>query len=171
MSTARHNKIETPFDPKAPERPCCYCGKPRPKDRRRWCSEACVDDFLIRKGDATRIKSAVFQRDRGICAHCGTDTDLLKRVLRKAVDWSGAYPVSASRVIFRILAIPSWRQRFWDADHIVPVVEGGGGCGLDGYRTLCLWCHKTVTAELAQRLAQNRQDAKRPLLSEMKAVV
>lgn len=41
----------------------------------------------------------------------------------------------------------------WEADHIVPVVEGGGLCGLDGYRTLCIPCHKRVTAELRARLA------------------
>jgi len=28
----------------------------------------------------------------------------------------------------------------WEADHIVPVVEGGGCCGLDGFQTLCWKC-------------------------------
>lgn len=40
----------------------------------------------------------------------------------------------------------------WQADHIVPVAEGGGGCGLDGYRTLCKPCHKEQTKQLMQRL-------------------
>lgn len=48
----------------------------------------------------------------------------------------------------------------WEMDHIVPVIEGGGLCGLDGYRTLCIPCHKQATAELAQRLAQSRRNAK-----------
>lgn len=48
----------------------------------------------------------------------------------------------------------------WDADHIVPVVEGGGECGIDGYRTLCKPCHKTVTAELRARLAEARKKEK-----------
>ena len=30
----------------------------------------------------------------------------------------------------------------WEADHIVAVLEGGGGCGLDGFQTLCWECHK-----------------------------
>jgi 5-methylcytosine-specific restriction endonuclease McrA len=54
---------------------------------------------------------------------------------------------------------PGWtsgRTTAWDADHIVPVVEGGGLCGLDNYRTLCHPCHKKVTADLAARLARKR---------------
>jgi 5-methylcytosine-specific restriction endonuclease McrA len=35
----------------------------------------------------------------------------------------------------------------WEADHIVPVAEGGGACGLENYRTLCVPCHKEITAE------------------------
>ena len=47
----------------------------------------------------------------------------------------------------------SGRSTGWDADHIVPVVEGGGQCGLDNYRTLCHPCHKDETAKLAGRRA------------------
>ncbi len=36
----------------------------------------------------------------------------------------------------------------WDADHIIPVKEGGGLCGLENMRTLCIKCHKNVTALL-----------------------
>lgn len=59
-----------------------------------------------------------------------------------------------------------WRGGEWEMDHIIPVIEGGGLCGLDGYRTLCRPCHKSESAALAQRRAQNRQDSKRPLLVE-----
>lgn len=61
---------------------------------------------------------------------------------------------------FRIrLGVFPWerrRQRFWDADHIQPVDEGGGTCGLDNYQTLCLLCHKKKTAEQKQRSAVKR---------------
>lgn len=40
----------------------------------------------------------------------------------------------------------------WEADHIVPVAEGGGLCGLDGYRTLCKGCHGKASGELRKRL-------------------
>ncbi|TXH49477.1 MAG: hypothetical protein E6Q97_22670 [Desulfurellales bacterium] len=41
----------------------------------------------------------------------------------------------------------------WEADHIVPVCEGGGLAELDNYRTLCVWCHKQETRNLAKRRA------------------
>jgi 5-methylcytosine-specific restriction endonuclease McrA len=35
----------------------------------------------------------------------------------------------------------------WEADHILPVADGGGECGLDNYRLLCRPCHLRVTLE------------------------
>ena len=43
------------------------------------------------------------------------------------------------------------KHSLWQADHVTPVVEGGGCSGLDNLRTLCLRCHKGATAKLAQR--------------------
>jgi 5-methylcytosine-specific restriction protein A len=43
------------------------------------------------------------------------------------------------------------RRTWWEADHIVPVVEGGDS-GLDNVRTLCLPCHREETAALRERL-------------------
>lgn len=48
-------------------------------------------------------------------------------------------------------------KQFWEADHVVPVVEGGGECGFDNYRTLCVPCHRKVTSDLLTRLKTNRQ--------------
>ena len=53
------------------------------------------------------------------------------------------------------------RSSYWDADHIVPVVEGGGECTLENMRTLCVPCHQRVTRELARRRASQRRQAKR----------
>ena len=44
------------------------------------------------------------------------------------------------------------RRSLWDADHILPVAEGGGQCDLENLRTLCLLCHREVTADLRRRL-------------------
>jgi 5-methylcytosine-specific restriction endonuclease McrA len=33
----------------------------------------------------------------------------------------------------------------WDADHIIPVKDGGGCSGLENLRTLCISCHKLIT--------------------------
>jgi hypothetical protein len=40
----------------------------------------------------------------------------------------------------------------------VPVVEGGGECGIENIRTLCLGCHTSVTRELRGRLKQVAPD-------------
>jgi 5-methylcytosine-specific restriction endonuclease McrA len=46
----------------------------------------------------------------------------------------------------------------WQADHIVPVVEGGGECDLSNMRTLCTQCHKRETAALRKRLAKPKPE-------------
>ena len=48
---------------------------------------------------------------------------------------------------------------YWQADHILPVAEGGGCCSLDNFRTLCTPCHAKETAKLRRRLA-DRKNAK-----------
>ena len=65
---------------------------------------------------------------------------------KKNLDGSKTYPEEVIRKLPR-----------WQADHIVPVAEGGGLCGLDGYRTLCSDCHKRVTRQLNQRLKEKRR--------------
>lgn len=49
-----------------------------------------------------------------------------------------------------------YRGSFWEADHIVPTVEGGGN-GLENLRTLCVPCHVAETAKLKRRLAEKRR--------------
>lgn len=57
------------------------------------------------------------------------------------------------------------RTTFFDADHILPVIEGGGLCGLEGYRSLCQICHKKETKALAARRAERRRQEKKQLQS------
>lgn len=57
------------------------------------------------------------------------------------------------------LGLPAYllrRRRYWEVDHIVPVVEGGGSCGLSNLRTLCWECHRRATRELAVRRGKIR---------------
>lgn len=42
------------------------------------------------------------------------------------------------------------RKSWWEADHILSVVEGGDS-NLDNIRTLCIPCHRSVTKELRAR--------------------
>jgi 5-methylcytosine-specific restriction endonuclease McrA len=50
-------------------------------------------------------------------------------------------------------------SEWWDMDHLVPVIEGGGGCGLDNLRTLCIPCHRAETRALAARRAAARRSS------------
>ena len=51
----------------------------------------------------------------------------------------------------------TFMRRLWEMDHIVPVVEGGGSCGIENLRTLCFACHRRETRELARRRAERRK--------------
>jgi 5-methylcytosine-specific restriction endonuclease McrA len=44
----------------------------------------------------------------------------------------------------------------WDADHVIPVIEGGGECDLSNMRTLCLKCHRAQTLEIRRRLQERK---------------
>jgi 5-methylcytosine-specific restriction enzyme A len=125
---------------------CRWCGTETTPPRRTFCSDACVSEYLIRSNGGD-LRRAVFGRDRGVCALCGFDAEAFKRSLKGL-----GYARKAARL--RELGIPTHRISFWDADHIVPVVEGGGEAGLDNLRTLCIPCHKSVTAELMTRLRE-----------------
>ena len=51
---------------------------------------------------------------------------------------------------------------FWEADHIVPVAEGGGETSLDNFQTLCVPCHKEKT----RRQAADKERRKRQVAAE-----
>jgi 5-methylcytosine-specific restriction protein A len=92
------------------------------------------------------LREKVFERDRGICAGCSLDTIAAARKLR------------FSRGEGRALLLSHWglrtrsRKSLWDADHIVPVIQGGGECDLSNIRTLCLRCHRAATAALRKHV-------------------
>src|SRR5271169_3703335 len=125
---------------------CRWCNLEVPAGRFTFCSEWCVHEWKLRT-DPGYLRDKVFARDRGVCASCGVDTVALRRDMRK-LDF-------AARRQF----LKQWKLRegsrksLWDADHIVPVAEGGGQCDLSNMRTLCLMCHGEVTAALRARLA------------------
>ena len=68
--------------------------------------------------------------------------------------------VKRSRGAARVKLLRDWGLKslrtLWEADHIVPVVEGGGACDLSNIRTLCLLCHREATRQLRERLAARR---------------
>lgn len=115
---------------------CRHCCTEVTGRRQTFCSDACIEQWKIRTRPAF-AKVKVFERDHGICAECKADC-------------GGEVMRGGQRMR------PGCR---WEMDHIVPVVEGGGSCGIEGLRTLCIPCHRRVTAELASRRAQARRSA------------
>lgn len=149
---------------------CSNCKKPLPKYCRRWCSAACSSDAYI-KTDSSAMRSAVHERDKGVCAHCGWDTDAFRKVLRRMEDYARGYirndPVTerdkvefhrAANWLYETFHV-SWysSSSLWQGDHIIPLVEGGKHL-LENMRTLCTFCHKIETKALAARRAKARRE-------------
>lgn len=135
------------LDP-VPAKHCRWCGQPCPGKRLNWCSQECVDEYLIRS--SPRIVSLrVKERDHGVCALCGRDTQMMRRMMlafiRQMQMLNPTYRPGPEMGPWLVRG----RRRAWDAHHLIPVVEGGGCCGLDGYCTLCVRCHKEETRKLA----------------------
>jgi 5-methylcytosine-specific restriction protein A len=124
---------------------CRWCSLEVPQRRITFCSDFCVEEWRLRS-DPSYLRDQTFARDRGICAACRTDT---------VSEWNH---IRRMRGQARTRALVKWglktltRRSLWDADHIVPVAEGGGMCDLANIRTLCLNCHRRATAELRERL-------------------
>ena len=120
---------------------CRWCSLEVPKPRRTFCSEFCVNEWKLRT-DTGYLREQVLARDKGICAMCRIDT-IAAWINIKRARWARRRPMLIGWGLKSLN-----RRSLWDADHIVPVVNGGGECDLDNMRTLCLKCHRKVTAEL-----------------------
>ena len=46
---------------------------------------------------------------------------------------------------------------FWQADHRIAVVEGGGQCDIGNFRTLCTVCHAQETKALMERVRKQKK--------------
>lgn len=146
---------------------CTWCGKAVAPGRRRWCSNECQQAAMLRCDVAT-ITSYVWNRDKGVCANCGVDTKAIQKRLSRIRErcLAGKKRPHSFKRWLRLKAryTGSSGTHYWEADHIVPVVEGGGCQGPENYRTLCIACHKAETKALARRRASERRDAGRKLL-------
>jgi 5-methylcytosine-specific restriction protein A len=129
---------------------CRWCGVEVPKGRRTFCSDSCVHEWRLRT-DPGYLRDQVLSRDHGLCARCGLDTLEFYRRFKKL-------PAGRRRFLRDRLGIAAQRKSFWDADHILPVAEGGGECDLSNLRTLCLWCHEEETHRLRRRLGKTRPE-------------
>lgn len=124
---------------------CRWCNLEVPPRRFTFCSDWCVHEWRLRT-DPGYLREQVYRRDRAICSLCHIDANAAYRDLLR------------SRGRGRRVLLKRWglkrmsRRSLWDADHILPVAEGGGECDLENLRTLCLICHRQQTLRLQQRL-------------------
>ena len=130
---------------------CRWCSKAVKPPRRTMCSSECSHEIRIRTSNKY-LRECIFQRDNGICEICNLDTKLLaKTALNLDIEKRNIFlrenNISLKRKI--------WKRKFggglWDADHILPVKDGGGLCDLGNLRTLCISCHKLVTASTKKK--------------------
>lgn len=155
------------------DRTCRQCAKPLSGRRRAYCSEECKTEWLTPRVWSVAVH-AVEKRDKGVCAACGRDAvEIVKQFTAlKARAWSSdpdtkrqaeaerrALVAQLNAAGFHLpdyCCVPLWGD-LYQIDHIVPVAEGGGGCGLENLQTLCTACHKAKTVAQAKRAAARRK--------------
>ena len=126
---------------------CCrWCNKGVKPPRRTLCSEECAHEIRLRTNHRY-FKNCVYKRDKAVCVLCGEDTKILAKTYflfetkEDKIIFLKEKGISIKRKIYK----RKYGGGLWDADHILPVKEGGGQCGLDNIRTLCIPCHKKKT--------------------------
>jgi 5-methylcytosine-specific restriction endonuclease McrA len=125
---------------------CRWCKGAVSGRRRTFCSDACVHEWRLRSS-ASYLRDCVFERDQGLCAICLVDTHKLRK---KIMRLPFAERMRELRAMQECGIIHKGRKSWWEADHIIPVVEGGDS-NLDNVRTLCIPCHAEQTATLRAR--------------------
>lgn len=148
-------------------RECPWCEKGLPGDAPdgSFCDWACASEHKLRRPNNSQAsRSQLFALEHGVCVACDLDAHALYRRVR-ALTPPERYQV--------LLATPGFAPRgkrdrrtetclecdYWQADHMIPVAEGGGCCSLDNFRTLCTPCHQKETNALRQRLVARKNAA------------
>ena len=122
--------------------------------RQSWCSDTCVQDYKDRYDNAHQRRQ-VRARDKGVCQKCALDTQKLAKEARALKSGPAAIELLAKHG-FKPTDLGG-NNSLWQADHTVPVVEGGGGVPWQALRTLCKPCHRAETAALmARRRAEKK---------------
>jgi SWI/SNF-related matrix-associated actin-dependent regulator 1 of chromatin subfamily A len=145
---------------------CAWCRGDLPTAHQRagagYCSQACAEEGRLKRGGkyaSGNLRSAVFAVEGGVCTLCFVGAhDLYQQILalhpaerlNKLLTAGWRLPNSA-KALENLLQDPK-EGDFWQADHIRAVAEGGGGCGLENLRTLCVPCHQGETEKLRIRL-------------------
>lgn len=165
-------------------RPLCrWCGGLVKRPRISWCDDECVKEYkaAIALMSSEGQREYLMKLESGVCRVCGVDAERLLGRMQRAYEllmhWSGVpqqgrntppYRHIRGQAMFligravkrRIGRDPGKKlnldRSWWEADHVVPLVEGGAHT-MDNLRTLCIWCHRDATKALAGRRAQERK--------------
>ena len=131
-----------------------------------YCSYKCAEEGRIRRGgiySSARIRSQLFSLEHGVCCLCGLNANALyQRILslhpaeRMNALLNAKFKLPKSSTALKRLLHDPKEPDFWQADHVVAVAEGGGGCGIDNLRTLCTTCHLNETEKLRSRLKSSQ---------------
>lgn len=147
-----------------------------------FCSSKCEKDMKA-KASSGAARRQLMKRDRGICAMCNLDCNrLIKRLqsIEKGPENGSEKPIwkqqreqllsrkeyqhfssRLSKAMKEGIIEKALSGKAWQADHIIPVFEGGGHCTITNLRTLCTACHKDVTAEQASKRKRERASLKK----------
>jgi hypothetical protein len=145
---------------------CAWCGKKLSSvallGDSTYCNEECAREGRLKRGGmfaSSKLRSVAFAIENGKCSLCGIDAHALFRQvcslrpaerLNKLLSVNWKLPTTA-KAMESLLQDPKEGQ-FWQVDHKKAVAEGGGGCGLENLRTLCVPCHSGETEKLRGRL-------------------
>ncbi|GJP76976.1 hypothetical protein CLOP_g7415 [Closterium sp. NIES-67] len=139
--------------------------------RHLFCSESCFSTYLSRTS-LSFLRQELFSLERGVCVTCNLDCHTLVaaiRVLppsdrrRVILHWAPQFS-KHPKLLQRLVDIPA-EGNAWHADHIVAVAEGGGECGVENLRTLCVACHQEHTNAQRRKWAEERKRARAALMA------
>lgn len=145
--------------PPPPPRLCRLCKEPIPPRRQSWCGDKCLSAYYIAVSSSF-LRDAVFERDKGVCAECGMDTQAIRERVN-ALPYKGEKRKEGLALLrengFNVpVAVWASCPALWDADH-VDAVDEGGGWELANVQTLCHPCHKEKTSEQAERRGKQQR--------------
>lgn len=157
--------------------PCRWCKGPCHPPKKSWCgSPECVRQWRIRTNHRT-FRAAVFERDRGICASCGLDTNqydvgLLKRLIehelsrpylhicdRRAHEERIQRLRTSLEDAYAWIRINAAESAVWEIDHVKPIADGGDYFDMRNISSLCPICHKIKTQE--ENIARSKKKSRK----------
>eukprot|EP00760_Papus_ankaliazontas_P015126 PhM_4_TR16358/c0_g2_i1/m.81850 len=154
---------------------CLWCRAELPKistpqsEIDLFCSGTCRAEYFVRRSSSA-VRAQVYQLEHAQCRGCGVDCDALLQKLKSIATTDVGYRertdclLSAMPTLslfpdaVRLAVYAPSEGALWQVDHVLPVADGGGMCGLENLQTLCTACHRQKTKwENEERRQAKRQ--------------